>query len=180
VLAQEYRKASGMECEDASWEDSISYLSDSSLVHPANAARSWVYQTCVEFGYFQTANSPNQPFYSFRDLLDVQFSIDICKAAFPGLANPVPDVNWTNTVYGGLNIVDDNTKIVFTSGTIDPWHALGVTNYTTEASTNKDAIVYIQGTAHCADLYAPNAESDPESLTYARQIVADKVRSFLA
>jgi len=24
----------------------------------------------------------------------------------------------------------DATNIVFTSGTIDPWHALGVTNYT--------------------------------------------------
>jgi hypothetical protein len=158
--------------------DSIAYLSNSSLVLPANAARSWVYQTCVEFGYFQTADSPLQPFYAWRDPLDTQFSVDICSAAYPGLASPVPDVAWTNTVYGGLKIVDDSSKIVYTSGTIDPWHFLGVTNYT-EASKNKDSVVYIQGTAHCADLYAA-ANSDPESLTFARQVVAEKVKGFLA
>jgi len=178
ALSSEYRKAAGQTCDDGSWVDSIAYLSNSSLVLPANAARSWVYQTCVEFGYFQTADSPLQPFYAWRDLLDTQFSVDICSAAYPGLASPVPDVAWTNTVYGGLKIVDDSSKIVYTSGTIDPWHFLGVTNYT-EASKNKDSVVYIQGTAHCADLYSA-ANSDPESLTFARQVVAEKVKGFLA
>jgi hypothetical protein len=178
-LSSEYRKAAGQTCDDGSWADTIAFLSNSTLVLPANAARSWVYQTCVEFGYFQTADSPLQPFYSWRDLLSTQFSSEICSAAYPGLHSPVPDVAWTNTVYGGLEIVDDSSNIVYTSGTIDPWHFLGVTNYTKEISKNKDSIVYIQGTAHCADLYAP-ANSDPDTLTFARQVVAEKVRGFLS
>lgn len=175
-LSGQFREINGVQCEDASFEDTLSFLGNASYVLPANAARSWTYQTCNEFGYFQTTSSPNQPFYSWREL-DLTFSMAICYGAFSGW-NKEPSVDWTNTLYGAEKI--DATKIVFTSGTIDPWHALGVTNYTSKLPQTSEYPVYITGTAHCNDLYAPNAQSDPPSLTYARQIVASKVGEFLA
>lgn len=81
-----------------------------------------------------------------------------------------------NQVFGELHIA--GTNIAFPSGTIDPWHALGVTNYTSLAQPTEQS-VFIEGTAHCADLYAP-ANSDPASLTYAREILAGLVDKWLA
>lgn len=91
-------------------------------------------------------------------------------------------MGWINQAYGDVHIA--GTNIVFPSGTIDPWHALAVSNYTASSlpypngKRVDETPVYIEGTAHCADLYAP-ANSDPASLTYARQIISDKVSSWL-
>lgn len=64
-------------------------------------------------------------------------------------------------------------------GTIDPWHALGVTNSTPPLPQPTEHPLYILGTAHCNDLYAP-ANSDPQSLTDARNTIAQQVSAWLA
>lgn len=56
ALQGQYRVANGQECEDASWADTSAYLSNPAK-DSANNARPWTYQTCNEFGYFQTADS---------------------------------------------------------------------------------------------------------------------------
>ncbi len=55
-LQTQYRAANGQSCEDANWTDSIAYLSAVEKDH-TNMARPWTYQTCNEFGFFQTADS---------------------------------------------------------------------------------------------------------------------------
>ena len=42
--------------EDASWTDTVEYLS-AVQNDGSNAARPWTYQTCNEFGYYQTTDS---------------------------------------------------------------------------------------------------------------------------
>ena len=84
-------------------------------------------------------------------------------------------VGWINQEYGDVRIA--GTNIAFPSGTIDPWHALGVTNYTALAQASETS-VFIEGTAHCADLYAP-ANSDPASLTQAREVISGLVSKWL-
>lgn len=64
------------------------------------------------------------------------------------------------------------------SGTIDPWHALAVSNTTKPLPQSSETKVFIEGTAHCNDLYAP-APSDPPSLTYAREEIANHVTQWL-
>ena len=51
-----YRTANGQTCEDASFADTVAYLSNPAK-DSANNGRPWTYQTCNEFGYFQTADS---------------------------------------------------------------------------------------------------------------------------
>jgi hypothetical protein len=85
-------------------------------------------------------------------------------------------VQWINQDYGGISI--EGTNIVFPSGSIDPWHALGVTNETTTLSQMTETPLYILGTAHCNDLYAPST-TDPESLTSARNVINQTVTLWL-
>lgn len=112
-LSAKFRTANGQACEDASWEDTVAYLSNPEY-DPNNAARPWTYQTCNEFGYFQTTDSPKQPFYSWTVLND-NFYRQLCSAAFNGWKSD-PEVEWINEVYGSTDIA--GTDIIFPSGTI--------------------------------------------------------------
>lgn len=117
-----------------------------------------------------------QPFHSWK-WLSLQFSEEICSAAFDGW-KALPQASWINQEYGDVHIA--GTNIAFPSGTIDPWHALGVTNATASLlPQSTEHSVFIEGTAHCNDLYAP-ASSDPQSLTNARQQIAQLVTQWLA
>ena len=54
---------------------------------------------------------------------------------------------------------------IFSTGSIDPWHALSVlTNLTTS-----EVAIFIHGTAHCADMTSPSSQ-DPKNLTAARKV----------
>lgn len=174
ILSANYRLSAGQECEDASWSDTIKYLS-ASAKDPTNAARPWVFQTCNEFGYFQTTDSKNQPFHAWS-VLNTNFSFAMCNDSFGGWSH-APQTAWINQEYGDVHIA--GTNILFPSGTIDPWHALGVTNSTDELPQKSELKIYIEGTAHCNDLYAP-ANSDPATLTYARSIISEKLANLLA
>ena len=158
-------------CEDASWADSIAILAD--VAPNGNAARSWTYQTCAEFGYYQTTNSPNQPFHAWTQL-NLGFSREICRAAFDGWSAD-PDVRWTEETYGGTAI--DATNILFGSGTVDPWHSLGVTD---ESVMKSDSLIvaFMHGTSHCRDLYAP-ADTDPADVKAAHALTASAIESWL-
>ncbi len=116
----------------------------------------------------------SQPFHAWKQL-NLDFYRALCYEGFNGWTSD-PQVEWMNQVYGDIRI--SGTNIIFPAGTIDPWHALGETNSTTLANPTEHAL-YILGTAHCHDLYAP-ANSDPESLTYARQVIAEQVTKWLS
>lgn len=54
---------------------------------------------------------------------------------------PTSGVERTNIIYGALNLPNLVSNVVFVHGSIDPWHALGVTK-----STNPSApAIYING-----------------------------------
>lgn len=99
----------------------------------------------------------------------------MCYDSYGGWTSD-PQVAWMNQVYGDTRI--DATNVLFAAGTIDPWHALGETNSTGPLSQMTEKVVYIEGTAHCHDLYAP-ANSDPAALTFAREEIAKQVASWL-
>lgn len=44
-------------CLDVSYADAIAQLRDTSAASAGVGIRQWVYQTCTEFGYFQTSDS---------------------------------------------------------------------------------------------------------------------------
>ncbi|ETV96398.1 hypothetical protein H310_10551 [Aphanomyces invadans] len=138
------------------------------------SARQWFYQTCNEFGYFQTTTSARSPFVALKTQTLQNVGLEVCKRVF-GIETS-PDIARTNNYYGALGIDVDN--VVFPSGTIDPWHVLAVDN-TTKLATTSSRAIFIQGTAHCADMLARNATKDSGHLVWARQQIAAAVASFV-
>ena len=136
----------------------------------STAARQWVFQTCSQFAFYQTSDSKDQPFGS---LFPLKFSIQQCMDIFGDQFNQSAiqaAVDWTNNYYGGWNISTSVTNIVFPNGSIDPWHALGITK-----SLSEDLVaIFITGTAHCANMY-PARSSDPPGLTAARQHITQLI-----
>ncbi len=78
-----------------------------------------MYQSCVEFGYFQSTDSPSQP---FGNLVPLSYYTQMCQDIFG--FEFLPFINDTNTYYGGKN--PKGTKIMFVNGSLDPWHSLSV------------------------------------------------------
>ncbi|KAL6442746.1 hypothetical protein ACFW04_002671 [Cataglyphis niger] len=134
--------------------------------------RQWMYQTCTEFGFFQTSTAnPNLFSNAFPvkffiqqciDIFGPRYDIDLLKSA----------VTRTNILYGALNL--QVTNVVFVHGSVDPWHVLGITT-----SSNPQApAIYINGTAHCADMY-PSSENDIPQLKEARIQIKDLIKQWL-
>ncbi|XP_047028735.1 putative serine protease K12H4.7 [Helicoverpa zea] len=132
-------------------------------VHPKH--RSWYYQTCTEFGYFQTVESNKT---MFGNILPVDYYYKNCKDLY-GVEFDEERVKQgvikTNKIYGGLT--PNVTNVVFTNGDMDPWHRISVLH---DLSPDAPSI-YIEGASHCADQSYPyNTEN--KNITAARiQIV---------
>ena len=97
------------------------------------------------------------------------------------LLSQVLELRWKKTQMSFLSLHCDrsrktplkNVKIsryfsqmfIFSTGSIDPWHALSVlSNLTTS-----EVAIFIPGTSHCANMYADSCE-DPPALTAARKV----------
>ncbi|KAL7646734.1 UNVERIFIED_CONTAM: hypothetical protein RMT77_001989 [Armadillidium vulgare] len=134
--------------------------------------RQWTYQTCTEFGFFQTSDSSNQPFGSSFPL---NFFLQMCKDIYGEKFDEdllKRGVERTNIMYGGKN--PKVTRVVFIHGSIDPWHRLGVLQ-----DLNDEApAIFINGTAHCANIHEADP-SDPVQLREARQQIENIIGKWL-
>ncbi|CAG9795268.1 unnamed protein product [Diatraea saccharalis] len=96
-------------------------------IHTSNTnSRAWRYQTCTEYGYYQTAPKIGTVFDPLI-WLDVDFYVGVCKRVFGPKFDEAFVYNAAdrvNTVFGGLKPDVNNTLNVH--GYIDPWRALGV------------------------------------------------------
>lgn len=63
-LNGQYLKASGSECMDVSWSNSKAALSQEAF-DGESASRQWYFQTCNEFGYYQTSSGKDNPFGTY-------------------------------------------------------------------------------------------------------------------
>ena len=137
-------------------------------MHPSSV-RQWYYQMCKEFGYFTTTDSYNQP---FGNLVNLDFLTKVCYDVFKIKQSEVCEaVTITNNYY---RITTNETNIVFPNGSIDPWHALGIT----QNITDQLPAIFIEGTAHCADMYPPKS-SDLPGLTNAREEITTLIGTWL-
>lgn len=133
-----------------------------------STAIQWTYQTCNEFGFYQTSDKKDR---IFGDRFPLVFFVKQCTDIYGHDFNAdylFESINKTNNYYDGLK--PNTTNVIYVHGSIDPWHALGI--YQTDDP--KRPTIYIQGTAHCANMYEPK-DTDFPQLKQAR----DKIREFL-
>ena len=84
------------------------------------------------------------------------------------------NINQTNYLYGGKEVGKSVTNIVFPNGSIDPWHALGVTSNISDSLV----AIFIDGTAHCANMY-PSSPKDSPELVKAREMISAYILDWL-
>lgn len=131
-------------CLDFKYNKMINILRNITWESEASeGGRQWMYQTCTEFGFYQT--STNQP-QLFGHQFPIEFFIQQCLDIFGMKFNQqfiLNKIKQTNIVYGGLNIIhtDSLSNVVFVHGSIDPWHALGIIH----SENNKAPSIYING-----------------------------------
>eukprot|EP00850_Spirogloea_muscicola_P002237 SM000008S22326 [mRNA] locus=s8:1058662:1062304:- [translate_table: standard] len=101
---------------------------------PASSGRQWWYQTCTEFGFFQTAPE-EEPLRSAS--INFTYHANMCDELFE--KKLLPDAKATNTYYGGRKIA--GSHIIFTNGSQDPWR---------HASKQNSSI---SDHAHCCNVY---------------------------
>ncbi|WKX99689.1 hypothetical protein Q1695_014508 [Nippostrongylus brasiliensis] len=163
-------------CEDIDYQSFIDFMKDTTY-GDAQEIRAWVWQTCTEFGYYQSTDSNTAgPFFGGKPSLPVKYYIDECTNIYgadynsASVASAVANVN---AYYGGRDNMN-SSYILLPNGDIDPWHALGKL-----LSNNKKIIpVVINGTAHCADMYGP-AANDLPTLTAARKTIFAQLKQWL-
>ena len=167
-------KVSGEESVDANFSADVEFMKQSLWDSPAveGGLRQWVYQTCTEFGYYQTTDSAQQP---FGDLISLSSQLKTCLLVYGvAPADVSQHVADTNIYYGGTDIPKNASNIIFPNGSIDPWHALSVTWNVSESLV----AVFIEGTAHCANMYPPRS-TDLPSLTAARDTISHTIGQWL-
>jgi len=165
AISNLFLKSYGQICFDCSYDN---YLAVLNSLTDNQGARQWTYQTCTEFGYFQTTDSKNQP---FGTMVPLSYYTDICAEAFGYYF--LPGTNDTNNYYGGKH-PDGATNILFVNGSLDPWHALGIT----QGISDTLQAVFINGTAHCADMLPYNS-NEPPNLLVAQEIINEQVGLWL-
>lgn len=154
----------------------LAVLKDTSTAAHMNQ-RAWYWQSCLQWGFFQVAPNPEiegQPESVRSKRIDLAYHEYLCKAAFDGW-EVLPAIAQTNSRYGGLDVV--GSRIFYTNGDIDPWNALGLL---TPREAHPSVVArMIHGTAHCADLSAPDAVNDPADLTKAREEIMQHMTQWL-
>ncbi|CEF71411.1 Peptidase S28 family-containing protein [Strongyloides ratti] len=156
------------------YKETVDFYKSANYHNGGSDAKSWLWQTCNEFGYFQ---SSDLGYNIFESSCNVNIFINICIDVFgPQFTRETIDQNIirTNNFYGG-NTNYYGSNVVMAYGSVDPWHALG--SYTYDKSRNLISYL-IDGTAHCADLYPPR-DSDVPDLKFKRELIRANLISFL-
>ncbi|KAK2912800.1 thymus-specific serine protease [Channa argus] len=172
-LAQIYHSTSEEPCVDISHEKTLKDLMDTSLHSGRKTARQWTYQTCTEFGFYQTCEDTTCP---FSGMLTLQVDTKLCPMLF-GISQHslAARIAFTNTYYGGDN--PHTHRILYVNGGIDPWKELSVVQDWTEEGQEAQ-IIFIEDTAHCADMMSRRS-TDRWSLKEAREEIENHVTTWL-
>ncbi|CAG06424.1 unnamed protein product, partial [Tetraodon nigroviridis] len=160
-LAQIYRSITEEPCLDISHEKTLRDLMDTSPHAGRRSERQWTYQTCTEFGFFQTCEENTCP---FSGMVTLQFQTEVCSSVFGISQHSLPRrVAFTNTYYGGDS--PHTHRVLYVNGGIDPWKELSVIQDRGEG--DEDQVIFIEDTAHCADMMSRRL-TDRRSLKTAR------------
>ena len=135
--------------------------------------RQWFYQTCTEFGWFQSSNQPNR---TFGSSFPVSFFVKMCSDVFGQNFNLdllERGVDLKNLEYGVLNTSVSN--VVFVHGSLDPLHVLGIT----KDALGKSTAILIEGMSHGSDLFYEESKYDPDILKKARKKISNFIGAWI-
>lgn len=158
-----YGKLQPQDCLDVDFYNSIK--------HYDTDTKSWTYQVCTEFGFFQTLNSKNGP---FTLNIPLEYYDETCTTLFGSDFDEKrvdEGVKATNALYGGR--YPNVTKVVFVNGDVDPWHTLSVLeNLSDDAPT-----IVIPKSSHC-QVMSSDSIQDSIEMSEARKKIKSLLKSW--
>jgi len=124
-------------CINVDYQQYIDYFGTSTVENSND--RSWLYQTCNEFGFYQTCNVNSECPYG-KGYHDVSRDLEECQMWY-GISpeDVAKNVRSSLEYYGGWDLTPANTslskqkeilgqsRILFVTGDVDPWTELAVT-----------------------------------------------------
>ncbi|KAK2164995.1 hypothetical protein LSH36_56g00011 [Paralvinella palmiformis] len=173
ILNKLFLNLTDQKCADNSWKNAISQIQNTTVTgSPGVGIRQWTYQTCAQFGYYQTCDKNTTCLFSHH--MSLGPNLDICAIVFNISADEVTmRTRFTNDYYGSDK--PKGTRIMFVNGSVDPWHALSVV----KDLSDTEIAIYIHGTAHCANMYSDKS-TDLPALQKARLEIANQIGLWLA
>jgi serine protease 16 len=147
-------------------DDDSLLLTDTRPGSPLADARAWTWQTCNEYGWFQTASGRLRSPY-----LNLSYWERVCGTIF-GVRLPRQDD--LKRRFGDRAPVASNT--VFVNGEVDPWSTLSLETAFDDPTLNVLS-VRISGGSHCSEL-SPSGY-DPQEILDAREAVLGRLVDLL-
>jgi hypothetical protein len=155
----------GASCLDIDYNDMISEIkADSEYVL-------WFYQTCNEFGWYQTTDGTENNNF-FGNVSPVWWWVQQCQDVFGNNYNNASvyaNAARTNAQRGG-QLGYNGTMIVLPNGSWDPWHLVAVLTQNNPGQT----LVLLEGGSHCSDMYG-DKDSDPPQWKQAKMTIKNTV-----
>eukprot|EP01033_Poteriospumella_lacustris_P014875 gene14875-10635_t len=158
---------SGGTCSPVNYDSTVSFWASSS-----NPDRSWLYQTCTEWGFYQTCEVGSECPYT-QGLHNIDSDLDLCKTSF-GIASEDVYAQIANAqaIYGGRDI--QSSRIFFVNGEIDPWHA----NSVLTPPNVQEPTLWVKGASHHFWTHE-SLPTDSQEVVDARDKIWSQVKSWL-
>ncbi|CAH0598594.1 unnamed protein product [Chrysodeixis includens] len=136
-------------CIESRYTQVLADHRDTNFDSEDSVMRLWTYQTCVEFGWYQTTSGNNQPFLS---AVPLEYFHQMCKDFF----SPNFDegklrhgIRRTNLMFGALTHMPDH--VISVAGGHDPWSPMGP-NATHGHS--QSPVIVVPEASHCQAIQA--------------------------
>jgi len=168
------------QCLDFSWASYVDGYRNESAALPLSGDRSWLWQTCTEFGFYQTCDPGTQcPFTSDPHLSTVKFNTDLCEELFGITIDQVAfSINNTNERTGGWGL--SGSRILIPNGSVDPWSAGGVGRGGQKSKDPKCLpTLWVEGASHHFWTH-PVKPTDQKSVVIARAEIRKKVLDWIS
>jgi len=154
------------DCVNVDYEETVKAFSNTTI--KPFGFRSWLWQTCTEFGFYQTCGD-DCPFASHFHSVDMD--LELCNRLFNITSDAVYDnVQATLDHYGGKSFLNSGASRILTiNGDVDPWSVLGL-NKDDDDSNYLLPIKMVKGASHHFWTHAVKNTDD-------REII--KIREFI-
>jgi len=136
----------------------------------------WGYQTCTEFGFYQTCEVGSDCMFT-QGLVTLDQFTPMCLAYKIDKATIAKNIEATNAFYGAArpDIAHNATRIFYVNGNVDPWSGLSI--LTSPAPTLPTLMV--EGASHHAWTH-PAKPTDQQSVIDAKRAIWEQVSKWLA
>ena len=159
------------DCTDVDYEAYLEFYGSEEI--KLGGSRSWLYQTCTEFGFYQTCLD-DCPFASHYHEIDLD--LEFCSRIF-NITNVYDNVQSSLDYYGGKDFINTDTSNILTiNGNVDPWSVLGLEE---DDSTNyKLPVKMVAGASHHAWTHAVK-DTDALEIIQIREFIYSCVIDWL-